>query len=125
MKTILRIFLILLVAAVIGGGTYLLVNNGSTSALGQTAGEGSGERHRPGSGNLVPGQAPDGFVPGSGRGHGEGMEGGAFLWAESIKNIGIVAVLVIVVVLFERLLKGARRKKAAPVVVNTLEMDQK
>lgn len=126
MKTVLRIFIILLVAAAISGVTLLLVNNGSTSTLGQTVGESSGEQHSPGSRNLVPGQAPDGFVPGSGRGHGEGMEGGgAFSWADSIKNIGIVAGFILVVALFERLIKAARTRKAARVPVSAPEPDGK
>jgi hypothetical protein len=125
MKTILRILIILVVAAVIGGGTLLLVNNGSASGLGQGVGDNSLGRHLPGSGEMVPGAVPESFRQGRGPGHGQGLEGGAFSWSESIKNIGIVAVLIIVVALFERLIKAARTRKVARVAVSAPEPDGK
>jgi hypothetical protein len=115
MKTIWRIILILAVAAAIGGLTLLLVNNGSGSAAGpgleRPGGRQFSDREFP-AGDLL-----EGFEPGMHAGRGESMEGGAFSWAETVKNIVVVAVLVAVVALLERLLKPGRARKAASVPV--------
>jgi hypothetical protein len=125
MKTILRILLILVAAVIVGGITLALVNSsGSTASLAQTRG-GFGERHIAASGDFVPGQAPTGANGNFRPDRGGRLEGGAFSWAEMLKNVVIVAVLIAVVALLERLLKAARLPKLARVTVRSSEVERK
>jgi len=126
MKTILRILLILNVAALIGGAAYLLLNSGTVSSAGFPEGSSLGESGRqiPDAGGFTPGEFQEGMGRGGER-HGEGMEGGAFSWGETVKNFVIIAILVIVVALVEGVIKRARRRKAVPVIVNSGEPEGK
>ncbi|MFZ5912381.1 MAG: hypothetical protein ACOYYU_20440 [Chloroflexota bacterium] len=109
MKTIARISIILLAAAVVVGAAWALTRNtGSGHAIPAEA------QFRPGDGfdseEFASGQRPEGLREG-------GFEKGRggfrrFGW---IKNVGLIAVIVAVVVLFERVLDRKRINHAAVV----------
>lgn len=125
MKTILRIFIILAVTAVIGGLVFLLVNNSSVSTARVGPGR-SGDRQFGGHAGFTEGDQPAGFNGGARPDHDRGMEGsGLFSWAETVKNLIVVAVLVVVVAVVERLVKPKRARKVAPVAVSAPPADGK
>jgi hypothetical protein len=112
MKTILRIVIILAVALGIAGVTLLAVNasdagTAQPSRFREAAGS-QGGRQSPGQGQE---QLPEGFVPGNRLwpGHAEN-ERGVFSLAETIKNIVIVAIIVLVVAFIERLEKHPQKE---------------
>jgi hypothetical protein len=117
MKTILRIAIILAVAAGIAGLTLLAVNAaaaGSAEPAGFTEGQGrpgDGQPHLEGQAPGGPGrgigrqsgeagQAPEGFLPG-----GEASRHGPLASFETIKNIVVVTLVVLAVWLVERLVR--------------------
>ncbi len=134
MKTVGRILIILAVAVAIAGVTLLAVN-----VSGAQASQSFGERQfstgqEPNAGNSSSGLGQAGLAPGrfgsdSDRGGfdadrgGEG--GGVFSLAEVLKNIAIVAVIVLIVTAVERLLKVIRRKRLAQVPVNASQPGRK
>jgi hypothetical protein len=116
MKTVGRILIILAAAMVVVGATLAITNSSSSTQSAASAPPGEefrprGERH----GNLdagealVPGQRPEGFGAGSRPDHDE--RGGAFVSVDLIKNLVIIAGVVLVVTLLERLLKTRHRRK--------------
>lgn len=116
MKTIGRIGIILLTAGLIGAAIFAVVNaNGSAARAG--FGElfnGASPRtgsSAPGGGELRPDGAPFGGFREGGRPE-RGGEGGGWLFG-TIRNVGIVAVIVTVIVLPKKLLK----RRAVPAVV--------
>jgi hypothetical protein len=116
MKTILRIFIIMVVALVIAGVTLSVVNaNGTQTAL--VSGQGFTDN-----GNFVPGQRPEGIGIGGPRSGRDGVGGSSL---EMVKNIIIVVVFIIGVALVERFVKGIRRDKPTPVPVSTEQPDRK
>lgn len=99
MKTLGRILIILAVFALVMGVTYVAVNAGGTSSSGAPRfedGDGprfvNGERPFPGDGQFQPGQRPEGF---EGRERGSGGVGGLMLGF--VKNILIMAVVVVLI----------------------------
>ena len=123
MKTILRIFIILAVALAIVGVTLAAMNANSTGTV--QAFEAGAGRSLPGASGLVPGQAPEGFERGGFRAGLNEMNSGLFSLGETIKNVVIVTVFVLVVVLVERLLKARRTNKTTPVPVSNEQPDRK
>ena len=120
MKSVMRIFIILTVVAVICGVTFLLVNNGSTPALG-SLGE-PGERHLPGSDEFTSGDFPDGFEREGHHGLRDRLEGRAFSWLETIRTIVIVAAVVIIVSIIDRISRKQKAKRFAPVAVSPSDL---
>jgi len=126
MKTVLRIFIILLAAVVIGGVTLALVNtNGSAASVSQTR-DGFRDRQFSGSSDSAGVQPPSGvngnFRPDHG---GERIGGGAFSWATVMGDFLLVVVVIVLVALFERLLKAVRTPKVARVPVRSSEVERK
>ena len=117
MKTILRIFIILAVAAAIGGLMFLLISRDSASVAGPGL-EGPDDRLFAGREEFSAGNLPAGFSSGMRHGHGEGLDGGVFSWAETIRNGIVVAVRVALVAWIERMFKPRRARKVAPVGVS-------
>jgi hypothetical protein len=120
MKTVLRIIIILAAALAIAGVTLVAVNASGTGTA-QFAGGGLGENHVPGSGEgWRQGGGP--FAGGQGlRPQGDGFRnerGGAFAWAETLKNIVIIAILVLAAALTERLIRKLRKPKPVPVMAS-------
>jgi hypothetical protein len=114
MKTVLRIIIILGAALVVSGGALLIVNTGGT---GTTQFPGGGEGRRLEGEYHVPGQGM--FPKGSGQGNGLKVghseeNNGTIPWAVTLKNIAIIAGIVLAVALIERLLRTVRRKKTIP-----------
>ena len=121
MKTIIRILIILAVAAVVVGLTLAIVNSSGTSA--PQLGEG---RQFPGSAD--PGARPLGFDFGQGEGQprGEGGVGaGAFSMMETVKNIVVIVLIVAVIAALEWSLKTMHRKHSAHVLVSAGLPDRK
>lgn len=117
MKTILRIFIILAVAALIGGGILALVNASGNSSMTYNL-EGGADMEHEGrlpqdTGGFTPGQFPEGM----GRGHHGGEEGSFFSWIETVRNLIVVIVLIVIVSLIERTNRKARARKAAKIAV--------
>jgi hypothetical protein len=125
MKTVLHILIILVVAVVVGGVTLALVNTSGSAASVNQARNGFGDRQISGSGIFIPGQAPTGSNVNFRSDRGGRLDGGTFSWGVTIKNIVIVAVLIALVALFERLLKAARTPKVARVPVRSSEIERK
>ena len=123
MKTILRIFIIIAVALAIVVVALVAVSANGTGTV--QAFEGGGERSIPGAGSFIPGQAPVGFErEGSGAVH-DKRGSGIFSLGETIKNVVVVTVFVLVVASVERLLKARGVKKATPVPVSNEQPDRK
>jgi hypothetical protein len=120
MKTVLRIIFILLIALVISAVSLFIVN-GSDGSTGQQFRGGGGGGFHGGDGSTQDLEA-NGSVFGEGGGlqsrHSELINGG-FSLMTSIKNIGILAVIVLVVISFEKVLRRIHRRKPVPVVVST------
>jgi len=117
MKTVLRILLILAVAAVISGAAVGLVNVSGAQA--------SSSSDRP----QFQGAAAGGrgqFTPPSGAGFGrDDAAGGSLILATTAKNLGIVAVIVLAVAGAERLLKLVRSRRPAELPVRFDDLDGK
>lgn len=132
-KIILRVFLILLVAALVSGGLMLWLNN-SGSSLSAALGimEGGFKRNgprgytQPGQkAEIQPGQAvedqlgqlpgrPAGGFEGQGGRHGESIQVGRGL-ADLLQKIGIIALITAGVAILQRLVgRITRRKRSAP-----------
>ena len=109
MKTVGRILIIVTITMLIGAGLYFLVTANASSVT--PGGFPGGEEFRPG-GELpaFDGQRPEGFRP-EGRERGE-MEGG---WTFGlVKNIGVIAILVTVIVLPSSMRKKKRISNPIP-----------
>ena len=111
MKIIARILIILLAASVVVGATWALTRNNANAQF--APGEG---RFRPDGGDFNgqgfgPGQRPEGFREG---GFDRGRRG-SFLPLGWIKNIGLIAVIVAVVVFVEYLMDRSRIKRITKV----------
>ncbi len=112
MKTIGRIAIILLAAAVVVGAAWALTRN---TSRGQAIP--AETQFRPGDGfgreEFAPGRRPERFREG-------GFERGrgGFLLFGWIKNVGLIAMIVAVVLLFERFLNRRRANRAVAVPNN-------
>jgi hypothetical protein len=123
MKTVLRILIILVSAIAIGSVALALVNSsGSAASTNQVR---FSDRQFPGSGNLTQGQAPTGTNANFRPDRGNRFEGGLFSWLSIIQNLVIVAVLVLIVALFERMLKAMRTPQVARVPVRSSDVERK
>lgn len=101
MKTIGRILIILVAALVVVGITMAI---GNTSGAAQAASpRPDGQQFQPGGADFLPSQRPDGNFEGRERG-----EGFSFGW---IKNILVIAVIVIVFLAAERLWNILHRQR--------------
>ena len=119
MKTIVRILIILLAASVVVGATWALTRSGANAQF--SPGE---ARFRPngdfGGEGFVPGQPPQGFGQGQRpegfrEGGFDGGRRGGFLPFGWIRNIGLIAVIVAVVVFVEYLMDRRRIKRITKV----------
>ena len=110
MKTIGRILIILLAASVVIGGAWALTLNGANAQLapGEAGFRQNGNFDGQG---FAPGQRPEGFREG---GFDGGRRGG-FLPFGWIRNIGLIAVIVAVVVFVEYLMDRRRIKRITKV----------
>jgi amino acid transporter len=111
MKTIGRILIILAAATIITGLALAVVNITGVQASQVT---GQGQFHD--NGRFEQG----GIRPDNGR-----SEGGSFSMAETIKNLAIVAVMTIVVVAFERLLRMLRKNRLVRQPVSREQLGRK
>jgi len=112
MKTVLRIVIILIAAAVITGITLAVVDATDASASLESSGEGFGGRYQE-SGENSSGELPTGEVPRRGLGggrHNASLEG-EFSGIETIRNFVIVTLLVSIVALIEFLSRKARKRR--------------
>ena len=115
MKIIGRILIILLAASVVVGAAWALTRNGANAqfAPGEARFRPDGDSDGQG---FAPGQLPDGFSPGQRPegfregGFDRGRRGG-FLPLGWIKNIGLIAVIVAVIVFVEYVMDRRRRKR--------------
>jgi hypothetical protein len=111
MKTIGRILIILAAAMVVVGATLAITHNASPAQF--PASDPGSEAFRPGGdrlGNLDSGQTsprPEAFDGGFRRGRDE-IGGRSFFSAQLTRNLAVMAGLVVVVTLLERLLKIRR-----------------
>jgi hypothetical protein len=123
MKTIIRLFIILSIALGISGVTLGAVNASGTGTA-QTF-----EAGRVGSapiGSGLTGQALAGFEHGGFSSRSSKLNGGIFSLGETLKNIGIVVVFVLVVALIENQLKQTRgERRAIPVPVSNEQPGRK
>jgi hypothetical protein len=115
MKTLGRVLIILFAAALITGAMLALVNgNGSSSAM--PFDRPGGAEFRPQgdapSGEMPEGGFPEGMRPGRGGEGGRGGAGGTRWMFGLVKNVGVIALLVAVIVIPKSLFK----KKATPQV---------
>jgi hypothetical protein len=128
MKTIGRILIILLAATLVVGVTWALTRNGANTRF--TPG---GDRFRPEGGNFesqrfFPGQPPNGFNPNQrpegfrDGGFERGRRGGFFLFGR-LRNIGIIAVIVVVVIFAESFWNRARVNKTASATVEEPQIE--
>jgi hypothetical protein len=106
-KIIIRTLIILAAALVVVGATMTYASSGTASGPGRDSFEG-----RPPSG-FAEGTRPSGFPPGGGggprEGHGDHEGGrGGFAAGELLKNLAIIAVIIAVVSLLNRII-GTRR----------------
>jgi hypothetical protein len=108
MKTLGRIFIILAVAALITAALYFVVNASGTGTRSDFRPR--GEQFQP-TGQFQPGGARPDFEGGRGERGGEGREGGGWIFG-LIKNVGVVALLVAILILPKGL---AKRKRLAAV----------
>jgi hypothetical protein len=117
-KIMVRIFFILLIASLVGGGLYFLANTSAGQALiqnGRGGGFERGERMGPGSGLTAGNTNGDAaFQPGPRGGdggerdfHGEG--GSSLALLDLVKNAGIIALITAGVVLLQKVWGGARQ----------------
>ena len=108
MKTIGRIFIILAVFAIVMGITYIVVNAGGNSSVGIPRFE-NGERLQ-----FANGERPQ-FPGGEFEGRREGGERGGGGWMFGlVKNIGIVAVVTILIALPRSIVRN--RKRSVPAI---------
>jgi len=121
MKTLWRTVIILFAAFIVIGATVALANSGLLANFGNRFPgdrDGFGERGFPPEdfqpGNFQPRGDGNGF-PGDGFRPDRGAEGGGrgFFFFSWLRNLGIIAAIVVVVVLIERLIPRKRRQLAA------------
>lgn len=110
MKTLGRIFIILAVTALITAALYFAVNASGTGTRSDFRPR--GEQFQP-TGQFQPGGARPNFEGGRGERGGEGRAGGGWIFG-LVKNVGVVALLVAILVLPKGL---AKRKRLAAVKV--------
>ena len=118
MKTVLRICIILAVTLAICAIALVMADNAGIIRVHSQGGGGE---------NLsVEGYQSSGQGSGQGRGYGKGNGGeshsegdgigsGTSAWVETIKNLGIAAVFILVVTFVERLVKKSRRARMVSV----------
>jgi len=100
MKTLGRILIILTVFALVMGITYVAVNAGGTSSTGTQRFE-NGERPQ-----FEPGQRPGGDF--EGRREGGERDGGGWMFG-LIKNVGIIAVVTVLIALPRSIARNKKR----------------
>ena len=111
MRTLGRVLTILAVFALVMGITYFAVNAGGTSTNGALPFE-NGGRQFPANGQFQPGQRPEGNF----EGRREGGEHGSGGWMFGlIKNVGIIAVVTVLIALPRNMARN--RKRTMPVAV--------
>lgn len=110
MKTIGRIIIILAAALVVVGATLAITNSvGASQSTGRFP---DGEHIRPtgGDGNFAPGRRPEG-------GLNRERDGGGFSFGSLLGRFGMVAVIVLIFLVIERMAGGLRKKSPLPVRV--------
>jgi hypothetical protein len=120
MKTVARILIILAVSVAIAGLALALANTTGVQASQTPGDQQSHAGQGTGSGQIAPSLGQAGLGPGHGK-----TEGGAFSITEMLKNLAIVAMIVLAVVALERLQKGVVRGRHARVAVSARQPGRK